>query len=113
MKRLVTFALLGLFSQAYAQQSTSVSSIRVTGSAVVSANPDRARIDVGVVSAAAAVSLEPAAFDSKCAAGNKFAACVGRSGSLNESAEKAFLARQEADWHALLGLYERLSAAAG
>src|SRR5690242_8836051 len=49
MKTFVTLVLICLISQAFAQTATPVSSIRVTGNAVVTANPDRARIDVGVV----------------------------------------------------------------
>jgi len=49
MKTFVTFVLACLISQAFAQTATPLSSIRVTGNAVVTANPDRARIDVGVV----------------------------------------------------------------
>jgi uncharacterized protein len=49
MKTFVTFVLACLISRAFAQTATPVSSIRVTGNAVVTANPDRARVDVGVV----------------------------------------------------------------
>jgi uncharacterized protein YggE len=49
MKTLVTVLLAAFVSQAHAQQVSSVSSIRVTGNSVVTANPDRVRIDVGVV----------------------------------------------------------------
>jgi len=46
-------ALLGCLSAPlFAEQSTPVSSIRVTGESVVTATPDRAQIDVGVVSQA-------------------------------------------------------------
>jgi uncharacterized protein YggE len=49
--RIVSVALLACFvSQVHAQQITSpLSSIRVTGEAVVTAKPDRALIDVGVL----------------------------------------------------------------
>jgi uncharacterized protein YggE len=53
MKIFITVALACLPLQVIAQQSaSSVSSIRVTGDAVVTAKPDRARIDVGVVTQA-------------------------------------------------------------
>lgn len=54
MKKLVTFAvayLFGLCAQlaVAAEASTPMSSIRVTGASTVTANPDRAHVDVGVV----------------------------------------------------------------
>jgi uncharacterized protein len=57
MKKLVTFALAYLFGSfaplaASAEGSTPLSSIRVTGASTVTANPDRANVDVGVVTQA-------------------------------------------------------------
>lgn len=57
MKKLVTFAvayLIAIFASlsASAEGPTSVSSIRVTGASAVTANPDRAHVDVGVVTQA-------------------------------------------------------------
>lgn len=57
MRRFVTPAVKGCLSlvltcvasQAYAQQASVLSSIRVTGAATVAVNPDRAYVDVGVV----------------------------------------------------------------
>src|SRR5579863_1657644 len=58
MQKLVTIAAAYLFVclqalPASAEGPTSLSSIRVTGTATVTAKPDRARIDVGVVTQAA------------------------------------------------------------
>src|SRR6185312_6258339 len=58
MQKLVTIAAAYLFAcfpglAASADGPTSLSSIRVTGAATVTANPDRARVDVGVVTQAA------------------------------------------------------------
>ncbi len=77
MKTLVTLGAclvsLAIVSQAQAQQSVpSVSSIRVTGTAVVAANPDRALVDVGVVTQSpqsqTAVSQNARTFDAVLAA---------------------------------------------
>ena len=57
----------GLAQQASSQPATSLSSIRVTGASNVTANPDRARVDVGVVTQApqsqAAVSQNARTFN--------------------------------------------------
>ena len=53
MKTLVTLALICAWTLAAAAETpTAVSSIRVTGASIVTANPDRARVDVGVVTQA-------------------------------------------------------------
>lgn len=53
MKTLVTFALICAGTlPALAQTPSTVSSIRVTGASTVTVNPDRARVDVGVVTQA-------------------------------------------------------------
>lgn len=73
MQKLVTLATAYLFAclpalAASAEGPTSLSSIRVTGTATVTAKPDRARIDVGVVTQAAqsdsAVSQNARTFNS-------------------------------------------------
>ncbi len=60
-------ALLCVASQAHAQPAANLSSIRVIGASSVTANPDRARIDVGVVTQApqsqAAVSQNARTFN--------------------------------------------------
>jgi uncharacterized protein YggE len=57
MKTLVTLALVTFLGgtgalPAHAESASSMSSIRVTGTSTVAANPDRARVDVGVVTQA-------------------------------------------------------------
>ena len=53
MRTLVTFALICAWGlPVLAQTPSTVSSIRVTGASIVTANPDRARVDVGVVTQA-------------------------------------------------------------
>ncbi len=72
MGTLVTLAGYGFLAatlavSAYAESPPSMSSIRVTGTATVTANPDRARVDVGVVTQApqsqVAVSQNARTFD--------------------------------------------------
>ena len=80
MQKLVTIAAAYLFAclpalPASAEGPTSLSSIRVTGTATVTAKPDRARVDVGVVTQAAqseaAVSQNARTFNSVMAALHK------------------------------------------
>ncbi len=80
MQKLVTIAAAYLFVclaalPASAEGPTSLSSIRVTGTATVTAKPDRARVDVGVVTQAAqsdnAVSQNARTFDAVMSALHK------------------------------------------